>query len=399
MSLNKTSTQALPELRVDVAHQHGHFKIEPIKLRAYLERMYDRHYKVVWTEENPHLIFVQAGSSSLPPKFKFKLQKQGNQRSLFIIWTAEPVIPHKMAEHNLSFYPDTATNTWFPDMLNILYEDFSAFLSNNPTQRALTYRQTPKTNFCAFIHMQPFDPNRPQIKVRNEFCAELMKYKKVLCPGRVMNNVQAPGYLSSSNVQSTDSPTFDKPDEEDFTKGSIRYLSECKFFICFENILSSKQEPNGIRYVTQKILSAFIAGSIPIYSGYREIAELFNPAAFINAHDFSSHQELIEYIKEVDNSPELTAAYQNAPPILPDSPLHNLHPNKMKPAFLSLAERAFERTRDTKPPIFQTWYMRRSYYATRFNIDLKITEKIAELMKYVRNPAKYLNIMLGRKKF
>ena len=67
----------------------------------------------------------------------------------------------------------------------------------------------------------------------------------------------------------------------------------------------------------------------------------------------------------------------------------------MKPAFLSLAERAFERARDTKPPIFQPWYLRRSYYATRFNIDLKI----AKLMKYIRNPAKYLNIMLGRKKF
>ena len=165
-----------------------------------------------------------------------------------------------------------------------------------------------------------------------------------------MNNVQTPDYMSLHNAT------------EDFSVGLIRYLAECKFFICFENLLSSKQEPNGLRFVTQKILSAFIAGSIPIYSGYREIAELFNPEAFINADDFSTHQELIEYIKEVDNSPELTAAYQNARPILPGSPLHNLHPDKMRPIFLSLAERALERA--TKPPIFQPYYLRRLYYVT-----------------------------------
>ena len=359
MSLNKTTTPTLPELRVDVTHKHGHFKIEPIKLRAYIERMYDRHYKVVWTEENPHLIFVQAGgSSSLPQKFKFKALKPGNQKSFLIIWTAEPFPPHKMAEHTLSFYPDTAINTWFPDILYTLDEDFVALLDGQPTQRFLTNRKTPKTNFCAFIHYQHIsNPKLTQIKIRNEFCAELMKYKKVLSPGRIMNNVQAPDYLSLSNAQSTDSPTFDKPGEEDFTKGLIRYLSECKFFICFENTLSSKQGPDKIRYVTQKILSTFIAGSIPIYSGYREIAELFNPAAFINAHDFSSHQDLIEYIKEVDNSPELTAAYQNAPPILPDSPLHNLHPDKMRPIFLSLAERALKRS--SKPLILQPDLVRR----------------------------------------
>ena len=392
MGLNKTATQALSELRVDVVHFSGQFKIEPIKLRAYLERMYDRYYKVVWTEENPHLIFVQAGlhrrvqaGPPIPANFRFKAQKEGNQRSFFILWTAEPVRLHKIADHTLSFYPDTTTNTWFPDLLNVLYEDFVAFLRNKPTQRALTNRQTPKTNFCAFIHHH-YNPELTEIKVRNDFCAELMKYKKVLCPGLVMNNVQAPDYLSSSDVPSADHLTFDEVDEENYTIGLIRYLAECKFFICFENSLSSRQKPNEMRYVTLKILAAFIAGSIPIYSGYREIAELFNPAAFINVHDFSSHQELIEYIKEVDNSPELTAAYQNAPPILPDSPLHNVHPDKMRPLFLSLAERALERARGTKSPIFQTWYLRRSYHIT-----LK-----PNLIRFIRRSVNYLKRKLGR---
>ena len=343
------------------------FKIESKTMRAYIERMYEGHYKVVWTEENPHLLFVQMGLHMGfyvdKKRFVSKVQKLDSKKYFLIFWTAEPSLTHKVADYSFSYYPDTATNTWFPDMLNVLYEDFVALLDGKPTQRFLTNRKKPKPNFCAFVHMQT-TPGLTQIEARNDFCVELMKYKKVLCPGPVMNNVQAPDYMQISRIVQ----------EGDFTTGLIRYLSECRFFICFENTRSSKQEPNGIKYVTLKILAAFIAGSIPIYSGYREIAELFNPAAFINANDFSSHQELIEYIKEVDNSPELTAAYQNAPPILPDSPLHNLHPDKMRPVFLSLADRAFERARDTKPPIFQPWYLRRSYYATRFNIDLKIAE-------------------------
>ena len=364
MNPHKTTTPTLPELRVYALPEY--INVEFRTMCDYIERMYEGHYKVIWTETKPHLKFALTRH---PVPFPIA-KKLKYQRSFLIFWTAEPTHHHtKFPDHTFSFYPDTDTNTWFPDMLNILYEDFVAFLNNKPTQRILTYRQTPKTTFCAFI--QRYLAEYPQIKLRNDFCAELMKYKKVSCPGSVMNNVLTPEYMQDHAT--------------DYSYGLVRYLSECKFFICFENRLSSRKGPDSKIFVTQKIMSAFIAGSIPIYSGYREIAELFNPAAFINAHDFSSHQELIEYIKEVDNSPELTAAYQNAPPILPDSPLHNLHPDKMRPLFLSLAERALERA--AGPPIFQSSFLRHSYYTTLFNINTKINQ----LNKFIRNPAKYLN--------
>ena len=358
MRSNQTTTPTLPELHIDDV-EYRRPGIGPA-MRAYIKHMYAGYYNIIWTKKDPHLNFVGTNVSAptnLSSLSRKPIKLLRDKRSLAIFWTPEPIRPWTIADHTLSFYSDTATNTWFPDMLTILYEDFVGFLSNKPTQRVLTNRQTPKPNFCAFIHFHN-NPELSQVKVRREFCAELTKYKKVLCPGRVMNNVQAPDYMSLHNAT------------EDFSVGLIRYLAECKFFICFENELSSKQEPDGLRFVTQKILSAFIAGSIPIYSGYREIAELFNPAAFINADDFSTHQELIEYIKEVDNSPELTAAYQNARPILPGSPLHNLHPDKMRPIFLSLAERALERA--TKPPIFQPYYLRRLYYVPLASLSISI---------------------------
>ena len=346
-------------------------------MHAYIKRTYQGHYKIVWTEDNPHLLFFQAGLS-IPPRRAIqttKIPQSGNY--LFIFWTDEPVRPLRIADHSFSFYPNTDINTWFPEFVYLLYDDFVTLLNGKLPQRMLDNRQSQRPNFCAFVHLTS-KHSLPRTAVRNELCAELMKYKKVLCPGPIMNNVQMPEYMLT------------KPGAGDRTRGLIRYLSECKFFICFENHLSSRQRPDAMRYITQKILSAFIAGSIPIYSGYREIAELFNPAAFINADDFSSHQELIEYIKQVDNSPELTAAYQNAPPILPDSPLHNLHPGKIKPVFLSLAERALEQAQQA--PRSRSY----SHYMKLYKIDTIYHDYRPAFDRFKRRVRRYLECKLKR---
>ena len=62
-----------------------------------------------------------------------------------------------------------------------------------------------------------------------------------------------------------------------------------RFVIAMENCV----QPG---YVTEKILNAFAAGSIPIYHGAPEISELFNPKAFINLSNFKSTQEGVEYV-------------------------------------------------------------------------------------------------------
>ena len=342
MSSTKTTTPALPELRVDIKENKGSYFSEFLGLMKYLEDQYTGHYKIVWTQHQPHLIFLHQNLDTYTMRRMFdrKISKRGNAKALIASFTAEAILPVPGIDHSFSFYPTAGTNTWFPETLYLLPEEFVAMLNQKPTQQMLANKQTPKSNFCAFIYSNEKLTRWPHIQARLDLCAELMQYKKVLCPGKSMNNVQPPDdMLSGTHARG------------DFIKGLVRYLAECKFFIAFENTTSSRAIPTHVRYITVRIMTAFIAGSIPIYSGYREIAELFNPAAFINAHDFSSHQELVEYVKEVDNSPELTAAYQNAPPILPDSPLHNLHPDKMKPLFLSLAERALERS--SKPIILQ----------------------------------------------
>jgi len=50
-------------------------------------------------------------------------------------------------------------------------------------------------------------------------------------------------------------------------------------------------------YITEKIMNAFIAGSIPIYWGSQgKIRDLFNSRSFINTHDFDSYEDVVDYI-------------------------------------------------------------------------------------------------------
>ena len=80
----------------------------------------------------------------------------------------------------------------------------------------------------------------------------------------------------------------------------IDEYSNFKFVIAMENC-----EKKG--YITEKLLQAFISGSIPIYWGDHIGAKtIFNPNAFICIRDFNSYDECINYIlnmsdKDVEN--------------------------------------------------------------------------------------------------
>jgi len=143
-----------------------------------------------------------------------------------------------------------------------------------------------KTDFCSFV------VSNPNCIERNEFFKKLHAIKHVDSAGKLYNNINA------------------KIEGE---SGKIDFLSTRKFNICFE----SYSHPG---YVTEKILHAFYAGTVPIYWGSETIANDFNPAAFINVHDFNSQEEAIAHIIKVDQDDELYASYINAPKFLNNIP-------------------------------------------------------------------------------
>ena len=109
--------------------------------------------------------------------------------------------------------------------------------------------------------------------IRERFFRLLSEYKQVDSGGRQWNNVGGP-------VQ----------DKQEF-------ISNYKFNIAFEN--------SAVRgYTTEKIMDAMTANTLPIYWGNPWIGKDFNERSFINVNAFSSLEEVVQRIVELDTNDE-----------------------------------------------------------------------------------------------
>lgn len=121
---------------------------------------------------------------------------------------------------------------------------------------------------------------------RGEIIDKLNAYKPLDSGGRYHNNVGGP------------------------VKDKIDFAAGYKFSIAIENSCARG-------YTTEKIMEAFASKTVPIYWGNPDIAKEFNPKSFINGHDFDSFDELVEYVKKVDEDDELYLSMARAS-IFPD---------------------------------------------------------------------------------
>ena len=133
-----------------------------------------------------------------------------------------------------------------------------------------------RSNFCAFVHSNPFG------RTRNRLLTRLSRYKQVKSGGRYRNNL---GYQVDDKIE---------------------FMRTFRFGFAFEN----ESYPG---YTTEKLTDVFLAGAIPIYWGNNRVHEEFNQAAMLNRHDFESDEALVHRIIEIDKDRELWSAYHNQP--------------------------------------------------------------------------------------
>jgi hypothetical protein len=69
-----------------------------------------------------------------------------------------------------------------------------------------------------------------------------------------------------------------------------------RFCICYENL---RDMPG---YITEKIFDALFAGCVPVYRGADNITEYIPSSCFIDERNFSSHEELYEYLTTMDDT-------------------------------------------------------------------------------------------------
>jgi len=138
-----------------------------------------------------------------------------------------------------------------------------------------------KNIFCDFIYRHDRDDG-----MREKIFRALSSYKKVVSCGTFLNNMD-----NDQTVSLT-------------TKMDIQKKS--KFSIAIDSV----SQPG---FVTEKILDAFIANSIPIYFGDPEIEKVFNEKAFINCNKCKDINEVLEIVKEIDNNDQMYFNMLNEP--------------------------------------------------------------------------------------
>lgn len=221
---------------------------------------YGYNYEVV--NSNPDIIIF-----SVFGNYHRKLQKGIIDEKIHkVFYTGENVPPIPNANINLTFHNDSQHN-------NIRLPLWILHGGNKIKNKKLSPKET--SNFCCFVYSN-------QIYYRNLFCQKLSQYKKVDCGGDCLNNIGE--------------KVIDK----------INFQSKYKFCIAYENSSSPG-------YTTEKILDAYSSNCIPIYYGSDTITDDFNSETFINAHDFDSDEDLINYIKKVDTNKDLYDSFMNKP--------------------------------------------------------------------------------------
>jgi alpha(1,3/1,4) fucosyltransferase len=135
-----------------------------------------------------------------------------------------------------------------------------------------------KTGFCNFIYSNCFAQEK-----RTDIFEKLSKYKVVDSGGRYRNNI--------GNV----------------VKDKKFFQQQYKFSIAFENVSYDG-------YLTEKLVDAFVAGTIPIYYGDPRVILDFNEKAFINCHSYKNLDEVVERVKEIDNNDNIYLQIMNESP-------------------------------------------------------------------------------------
>ena len=220
-------------------------------------------YDFIFSDNPDYLIYSVYGNSHL----KYNCVK--------IFFTGENIIPDfNCCDYALGFHDISFENRYFRLPLYLLNRSTLDLVETKHIFRNDEIKQ--KTGFCNFIYS-----NKTGI-LRNIFFEKLSQYKFVDSGGNFNNNIG-----------------FKVGDKLEFQK-------KFKFSIAFENSYGSG-------YTTEKIMDAFAAKTIPIYWGNPSVNKDFNPKAFINVHDYSSLDEVVNEVIEIDNDDNLLLSYLSEP--------------------------------------------------------------------------------------
>lgn len=270
-------TTLLPEYRVTILNNLS----TDIDAKELARMMYLRDKeltdRLVIDDENPdYIIASETCFWHLEDNLRLKDYFLRRKDSIFIFRCHECIDPDlNLFDYALVWNPDFVCGDRVAHIVPYIGVKSTRTVISDITYEEARSKLDSKPGFCNFIYSHASEP-------RDTFFRLLSQYKHVDSLGPHMNN--------------TDAPT--SRDSQDWYALSIKMKTGYKFSIAMEN--SSYKG-----YTTEKIVSSLHAHTVPIYWGDPAVTDFINPKAFINCNDYSSFDEVIERVKEIDSNDEL----------------------------------------------------------------------------------------------
>lgn len=226
----------------------------------FIQPILEKHYNVILDSSNPDVLFHSIFNSQR------EAQTYNCKKILFL---GENYRPSQFkTNYSISFRPHSDTNFRLP-----LWQ---AFILNNPGYlTSLNFRKS----HHKFDHFAAFTVSNPGNQLRNAHYDQLREYKPIKSYGKVRTN--------DLKLQKFSNGKYWRDAKDVFFSNNTH-----KFTMAYENSSSP-------HYCTEKLMDAFLAGSVPIYWGDPAAKEDFNSQAFINVMDHGS--DWLDVIKKIDN--------------------------------------------------------------------------------------------------
>ena len=159
----------------------------------------------------------------------------------------------------------------------------------------------------------------------------------------------------------------------DWRESKVITQQAYKFSIAFENALG-----NG--YTTEKLMHAFISGTVPIYWGNPRVAEEFNTAAFVNVHDYENLDAAVAAVRELDRDPQAYLEMLKAPAFRSNTVPQHLEAARflefLKPAFDPSSKSGRRRPEHGTTCIYEDRLKRLERMRRRFGLIDRVLNKL-----------------------
>ncbi len=222
-----------------------------------LLEMLQENFAVEWTEADPDFVIHSSFGHDV-------LRHEGVR----VCWLGENLVP----DFNISDYAMGFSRLSFGDRYRRVplyrwYKEYEDLFDERRRVVSVSGEQAlrDKSLFCTVVVTNGSN--------RDPYLADLMDavcgYRLVSSGGKWRNNVGGP------------------------VEDKMAFVRQGKFALVCEN----SSTPG---YVTEKILHAFAAHTVPVYWGASDVEADFNPEAFVNCHRCASFGEVVERIKWLD---------------------------------------------------------------------------------------------------